>query len=167
MAFGSFLRKLKNVVAPVIGTAIAGPLGGVVAGGLAGAFDEGDKLKNILKGAGTAAAGIGVSKGLSALKGAVTAGDTASKALSLAPGEGITEPASGMLAKKVGTDTASEVAKQEIAKRQITTPAVKALAPAVEGSTRLVLMQRVSREGRELLPARLVLLLLLLGLGTP
>ncbi len=48
---------------------------------------------------------------MSALKGAVTAGDTASKALSLAPGEGITEPASGMLAKKVGTDTASELAK--------------------------------------------------------
>ena len=112
MAFGSFLRKLKNVVAPVIGTAVAGPLGGIVAGGLAGAFDEGNKFKNILKGAGTAAAGIGVSKGLSALKGAVTAGDTASKALSLAPGEGITEPASGMLAKKVGTDAASELAKK-------------------------------------------------------
>lgn len=111
MAFGSFLRKLKNVVAPVIGTAVAGPLGGIVAGGLAGAFDEGNKFKNILKGAGTAAAGIGVGKGLSALKGAVTAGDTASKALSLVPGEGITEPASGMLAKKVGTDAASELAK--------------------------------------------------------
>jgi len=131
MVFGSFLRKLKNVVAPVIGTAVAGPLGGIVAGGLAGAFDEGDKLKNILKGAGTAAAGIGVSKGLSALKGAVTAGDTASKALSLAPGEGVTGPASDMLAKKVGTDAASELAK-----KQITTPAVKALGtPAVTGST--------------------------------
>ena len=122
MAFGSFLKKLKNVVAPVIGTAVAGPLGGIVAGGLAGAFDEGNKFKNILKGAGTAAAGIGVSKGLSALKGAVTAG-----------GSGITEPASGMLAKKVGTDAASELAK-----KQITTPAVKALGnPAVTGSISL------------------------------
>lgn len=119
MAFGSFLRKLKNVVAPVIGTAVAGPLGGVVAGGLANAFDEGDRFQNILKGAGTAAAGIGVSKGLSALKGAMTGAGSATEAVT----RGATEP-TALLAK----------GKEFIPTQAITPPAVKALAPAVEGS---------------------------------
>ena len=112
----SFLNKLKNVVVPVVGTAVGGPLGGILGGALAGATGRGRlKLGNIVRGAGTAAAGIGLSRGLSALKGAMTGAGSATEAVT----KGVTEP-TALLAR----------GKEFIPTQAITPPPVSPLASA-------------------------------------
>ena len=112
----SFLNKLKDVVVPVVGTAVGGPLGGILGGALAGATGRGRlKLGNIVRGAGTAAAGIGLSRGLSALKGAMTGAGSATEAVT----RGVTEP-TALLAK----------GKEFIPTQAITPPPVSPLASA-------------------------------------
>ena len=112
----SFLNKLKDVVVPVVGTAVGGPLGGILGGALAGATGRGrPKLGNIVRGAGTAAAGIGLSRGLSALKGAMTGAGSATEAVT----KGVTEP-TALLAR----------GKEFIPTQAITPPPVSPLASA-------------------------------------
>ena len=121
----SFLNKLKDVVVPIVGTAVGGPLGGILGGALAGATGRGrPKLGNIVRGAGTAAAGIGLSKGLSALKGAMTGAGSATQAVT----KGVTEP-TALLAK----------GKEFIPTQAITPPPVSPLASAgAKAATRSV-----------------------------
>lgn len=118
----SFLNKLKDVVVPVVGTAVGGPLGGILGGALAGATGRGrPKLGNIVRGAGTAAAGIGLSKGLSALKGAMTGAGSATEAVT----RGVTEP-TALLAK--GKELAPSL--PTVPTQAITPPPVSSLASA-------------------------------------
>ena len=123
----SFLNKLKNVVVPVVGTAVGGPLGGILGGALAGATGRGrPKLGNIVRGAGTAAAGIGLSRGLSALKGAMTGAGSATEAVT----KGLTEP-TALLTKGVTEPTALLAkGKEFIPTQAITPPPVSPLASA-------------------------------------
>jgi len=119
----SFLNKLKDVVVPIVGTAVGGPLGGILGGALAGATGRGrPKLGNIVRGAGTAAAGIGLSKGLSALKGAMTGAGSATEAVT----RGVTEP-TALLAK----------GKEFIPTQTITPPPVSPLASAGSKAARI------------------------------
>jgi hypothetical protein len=112
----SFLNKLKDVVVPAVGMTLGGPLGGILGGAVAGATGRGrPKLGNIVRGAGTAAAGIGISKGLSALKGAMTGAGSATEAVT----RGVTEP-TALLAK----------GKEFIPTQAITPPPVSSLASA-------------------------------------
>ena len=112
----SFLNKLKDVVVPAVGMTLGGPLGGILGGAVAGATGRGrPKLGNIVRGAGTAAAGIGISKGLSALKGAMTGAGSATEAVT----RGVTEP-TALLAK----------GKEFIPTQAITPPPVSPLASA-------------------------------------
>lgn len=116
----SFLNKLKDVVVPIVGTAVGGPLGGILGGALAGATGRGrPKLGNIVRGAGTAAAGIGISKGLSALKGAMTGAGSATQAVT----KGVTEP-TALLAK--GRELAPSL--PTVSTQAITPPPVSPLA---------------------------------------
>lgn len=118
----SFLNKLKDVVVPVVGTAVGGPLGGILGGAVAGATGRGrPKLGNIVRGAGTAAAGIGLSKGLSALKGAMTGAGSATEAVT----RGVTEP-TALLAK--GKEFAPSL--PTVPTQAITPPPVSSLASA-------------------------------------